>query len=75
MNHDELTSIAAADLEYVIGGINIGGIAQKIGGLVDRFTGGSKGTEIAGQIAGIAQRFGGEGSSGGGGGGGGGGGW
>lgn len=34
--------------------VNIGAIAGKIGGLVDRFTGGDKGSKVAGIVGKVA---------------------
>ena len=58
-----------AQLATVTGGIDIGSIAQGIGGLVDKFAGtGGKATQIAGQIGGLISSFTGGGGGGGGGG-------
>ncbi|MEO8702425.1 MAG: hypothetical protein ABI867_20445 [Kofleriaceae bacterium] len=60
-------AIPEAQLITVAGGIDIGGLATSIGGLVDKFAGtGGKATQIAQQIGGIASSFMGGGAGGGG---------
>lgn len=57
MMNDSLPALSSAELAQVTGG-NIGAIGQRIGGLVDRFTGGSgRGAQIGGQIGGLIQSF------------------
>lgn len=51
-------TLSTEQLVTVAGGFDIGGIAQSIGGLVDRFAGtGGKATQIAGQIGGLVSSF------------------
>ena len=54
MPDDQLETIPRDQIENVTGGIDIGGLATSIGGIVDQFacTGG-KATQIAGQIGGL----------------------
>lgn len=45
-------------LRQTTGGFDVMGLAQGIGGLVDKFAGtGGKATQIAGQIGGLVQSF------------------
>lgn len=53
-----IQDIDRANLEDVTGGVDIGGIASMIGGLVDKFANtGGKGSQIASTIGTIAQQF------------------
>jgi hypothetical protein len=57
MTSHAFSEVSPAELDAVTGG-NIAAIGQQIGGLVDRFTGGTgKGAQLGGQIGGLIQSF------------------
>jgi hypothetical protein len=57
MTTHAFTDVSPADLDAVTGG-SAAAIGQRIGGLVDSFTGGSgKGAQIGGQIGGLVDSF------------------
>ena len=57
MSYDRLDRISVRDLAKVVGGADASSMIQMLGGLIDKFGGKGKGSQLAGMLGPIIQKF------------------